>query len=141
MRNDRTASARQSIVLAVAAVALVALAAVVYLRTRPAPIPSVDEGRPVVEQFLTSIRTGKGGEAWDTTTAEFKSLEGRESFVRSTRKQPLLKEELAFYSAQEVTVQDQPRREYIYQSPKSGTQARVLLGAEGGVWKVDRLTL
>ncbi len=141
MPARRVASARQSITFAVAAVALVALAAIIYLRTRPAPVPTVDEGRAVVEAFLASVRTGNAGQAWDTTTVEFKSLEGRESFVRSARKNPLLKEVLEFYSAQEVAVQDQPRREYIYQSPKTGTQARVLLGAEGGAWKVDRLTL
>jgi hypothetical protein len=103
--------------------------------------PTVDEGRAAVEAFLARVREGKPGEAWDQSTAEFKSIAGRESFVRLAQKSPILKEPLNFNSVQNVSVQEHPRSEFIYQSKKSGGSARVLIGYEQGEWKVDRLTL
>jgi hypothetical protein len=41
---------------------------------------------------------------------------------------------------QQVTVNEQPRSEYLFQSPDA-KMVRVLVGYEGGAWKVDRLTL
>jgi len=110
-----------------------------YWMTPPTK-PDVDVGRNVAGQFLTQIRDGDAGEAWDAATAEFKSIEGRESFERSSAKAPALKQELRFVSMQEVRVKDEPRAEYIFQSP-DGKMVRVLVGYEGGAWKVDRLTL
>ena len=97
-------------------------------------------GRGVGEEFLDLVRAGKAGEAWDASTAEFKSIEGRESFMRTAAKAPMLKKPLHFTSTQEVHGPGQPRTEYIFQSPDSKT-VRVLVGYEGGAWKVDRLTL
>jgi hypothetical protein len=102
--------------------------------------PETSEGQAVAEAFLEKVRQGKAGEAWDSTTAEFKSIEGRESFIRSAAKQPILKEQLRFASMQEARVKDEPRAEYIFQSPES-KMVRVLVGYDGGAWKVDRLTL
>lgn len=123
--------------------AVVLLAGILFGLQRwaqPPTKPETDVGRGVVEDFLSKVRAGQAGEAWDATTAEFKSIEGRESFMRSAAKAPLLKEELHFASAQDVRVNDEPRAEYIFQSPES-KMVRVLVGYEGGVWKVDRLTL
>ena len=107
---------------------------------QPPTQPALDVGRATVDEFLGKIRAGQAGEAWDATTADFKSFEGRESFMRTAAKAPVLKQELSFNSTQKVMVQDQDRTEYLYQSPESNT-VRVLVGYEGGVWKVDRLTM
>jgi hypothetical protein len=107
---------------------------------KPPTQPETDVGQKAVEDFLGLVRSGKAGEAWDASTAEFKSIEGRESFSRTAAKAPLLNEPLHFTSTQTVTVQDQPRTEFLFQGEKGGT-VRVLVGYEGGVWKVDRLTL
>lgn len=107
---------------------------------KPPTQPSVDEGRAVVEAFLADVRAGQAGEAWDAATTEFKSIEGRESFIRKAKSTPILKAALQFNSSQQVTVQNQPRSEYLYQSPDA-KMVRVLVGYEGGAWKVDRLTL
>ena len=106
----------------------------------PPTKPEADVGRSVVEAFLDKVRSGHSGEAWDESSTEFKSLEGRESFVRSVAKAPVLKEQLQFVSMQEVRVNEEPRAEYVFQSPGSKI-VRVLVGYEGGLWKVDRLTL
>jgi hypothetical protein len=119
----------------IALAVLLAAGAVWGLRQwmQPPTQPALDVGRVTVEEFLGKIRAGKAGEAC-------KSIEGRESFTRTAAKAPVLKQELSFSSTQKVTVQDQDRTEYLYQSPESKT-VRVLVGYEGGVWKVDRLTL
>jgi hypothetical protein len=126
-----------------AALAIAAIAGVVILVRawmQPPTQPDLDVGRQVVEEFLALVHDGRAGEAWDATTAEFKSLEGRESFMRTAAKAPILKQPLQFNSAQQATVQNQPRTEYLFQSPDA-KMVRVLIGYEGGAWKVDRLTL
>jgi hypothetical protein len=88
-----------------------------------------------------AARGSDPGQAWDAATAEFKSIEGRESFVRKAKATPILRENLQFNSTQSVTVQDAPRTEFLYESPTTGKSVRLLVGYEAGVWKVDRLTL
>jgi hypothetical protein len=121
---------------------LIMAAAGVFLKfwMQPQTKPDVDVGRRVAEEFLAKLHDGQVGPAWDETTAEFKSIEGRESFIRSAAKAPVLKQELHFVSMQEVQVQKQPRAEYVFQAP-DGKMVRVLIGYEAGGWKVDRLTM
>jgi hypothetical protein len=111
------------------------------LLNRPPTQPSPEEGQTVVEAFLTLVRQGKAGEAWDSSTTEFKSIEGRESFIRKVKASPLLKENLKFNSMQKVSVGNSPRLEFLYQSPTNSKIVRVLVGYEAGAWKADRLTL
>ncbi len=110
------------------------------LLTKPPTQPSLDEGRKVAEVFLAAVRDGAAGQAWDSASSEFKSIEGRESFIRKAKSTPMLKEPLQFNSSQQVTIQEQPRTEYLFQAP-SAKMVRILIGYEGGDWKVDRLTL
>lgn len=107
--------------------------------SQPPTKPETDVGRAVAQAFLDKVREGHAGEAWDGTTAEFKSIEGRESFIRSVAKRSVLKQQLHFASMQDVQVKDQPRAEYIFQSADS-KMVRVLVGYDAGEWKVDRLT-
>jgi hypothetical protein len=138
--SNRLGAVSRPLLIALAVV-LAAGAVVGVRKLMEAPThPALDVGRGVVEEFLKKIRDGHAGEAWDATTAEFKSFEGRESFMRSSAKAPILKEELHFTSTQQVMMKDQDRTEYLYQSPESKT-VRVLVGYDGGAWKVDRLTL
>lgn len=116
-----------------------AVACVQYLLKAPTK-PEADVGQQIAEGFLAEIRNGNVGAAWDGATAEFKSIEGRESFMRTAAQAPILKEQLHFASMQEVRVGEQPRAEYIFQSAQS-KMVRVLIGHENGEWKVDRLTL
>ncbi|MFO0788416.1 MAG: hypothetical protein U0805_03100 [Pirellulales bacterium] len=107
---------------------------------KPATQPDVEIGKAVAEQFLNNLRSGNAGKAWDSSTAEFKSIEGRESFIRKVNSTPLLKEQLQFNSSQQVMIQDEHRSEYLFQSAKA-KMVRVLIGNERGTWKVDRLTI
>ena len=140
MSDAKTALSKYVIVLA----ALIAVVAGGYfglkLLRKPPTQPNVDVGKVVAEEFITNVRTGKAGQAWDSATAEFKSIEGRESFIRKVRVTPILKENLQFNSSQQVMIQDEPRTEYLFQSP-SAKLVHVLIGFEHGNWKVDRLSM
>lgn len=127
--------------IAIAVVILLGIGYGASLWLQPPTEPDRDEGRATVEDFLNRVREGKPGEAWDLSTVEFKSIAGRESFIRLAQQSAILKEPLQFGSIQKITVQEQPRSEFLYQSTKSGGNVRVLLGYEQGAWKVDRLTL
>ena len=105
---------------AVGRVAVVVLAGVIVGMRRwmqPPTKPETAVGQTVVDDFLAKIRDGHAGEAWDATTTEFKSIEGRESFISTAAKAPLLKDQLHFVSTQDVMVGDKKQSEYIYQSP------------------------
>lgn len=133
-QHDRCGKATLWVLLAVFLVLTIAVA-VVWLRA-PAQ-PDVAAGRAVADQFLELLRTGKASEAWQSTTAEFKSAEGRETFLKRVKQHPELTQPLAFVSVQTVTVQDSPRAEYLYRAEK-GT-VRLLAGNELGTWRIDRL--
>jgi hypothetical protein len=140
MQDSRKGAVSRGALIALAIVLLIGLVGAGQYFIQAPTQPTPDVGRQTVDAFLSEVRAGKAGEAWDSTTAEFKSIEGRESFARSAAKAPILKEPLGFVSTQTVTVADQPRTEFIYQSGES-KMVRVLVGYEGGSWKVDRLTL
>lgn len=107
------------------------------------PAPPARDGRDVTEPFLTALREGRADEAWESTTAEFKSAEGRESF-RERARLPPFQHELEFVSYQETDVSGLTRGEAIYRTPPGITpqaQVSLLLAAENGVWKVEWISV
>lgn len=128
----------RSRLLVLAPLLVVLAAAAGWYWLRPSTQPGLDEGRSVAESFLEAIRAGTPEAAWESTTAEFKSASGRESFVSQVRALPALREHLEFISAQTVTVQNEPRTEYLFREPKTGATVRIVIGKEAGQWKVDR---
>lgn len=134
----RRARQGRSLLIVLAPLLVVLAAAAGWYWLRPSTQPPLDEGRDVAQAFLDAIRAGTPEAAWDSSTAEFKSASGRESFVNQVRALPALREHLEFISAQEVTVQNQPRTEYLFREPKTGTTVRIVIGKEGTQWKVDR---
>jgi hypothetical protein len=111
----------------------------IWYWTRPATQPSAAAGRSVAEAFLGELQAGQPAQAWDATTAEFKSAQGKESFVASVKKDEFLKQPLDFVSSQTVAVGEHPRTELVYRS-KTGPTVRIVIGREGNAWKVDRWT-
>lgn len=127
----------QLIVLSVLLVLLSGVALWYWLQPRTQP--SLSEGQTVATTFLDKIRDGQPELAWESTTADFKSDQGKESFLRSLKTANALKQPLEFVSVQTVALQDLPRNEYIFRS-QEGQTVRILIGREAGAWKVDRLT-
>lgn len=116
---------------------VIGASAAVWLWSSAATQPSPDEGRQIAEKFLQHVREGRAAAAWDSTSAEFKSALGRESFVKEAKATAWLAKPVEFVSTNTVTVQDQPRSEYLFRSPE-GKEIRLVLGNEAGTWKVDR---
>jgi hypothetical protein len=116
---------------------LAGLVAAIWAWTRPPMQPGVDAGREVADEFLTQIREGHPEDAWESTTADFKSDQGKERFVRQVRPLPILNAPLEFVSVETVMIGDHPRPEYDYQSA-AGDSVRLVLGRDDGLWKVDR---
>ncbi len=85
----------------------------------------------------------KPEDAWQATSAEFKSAEGREVFVKRVKRTPVLKSPLDFVSMQTVQVGTAPRGEFLYRASKgdeAGKSVRLLVNKEFGEWKIDRVT-
>ena len=134
-RADRVGKTLLIVLLAV----FVVLAVAVFWMWRSAPTqPNLDEGRAVAQKFLDLIRQGQAQQAWESTTAEFKSAQGRETFVQYVKKHPSLAAPLSFVSVQTVTLQNSPRAEYLYRAT-DGKNVRLLAGNDRGAWRVDRV--
>lgn len=103
----------------------------------PSTQPTLDAGRAVAETFLKDLRESRPEQAWDSTTAEFKSAQGREAFQREVKPLSFLRQSLDFVSTQIVIVQEQPRNEYLFRA-KTGETVRIVIGKENGQWKVNR---
>lgn len=101
-----------------------------------------DQGRSIAEGFLAAIRAGKTDEAWQGTTAEFKSLMGRESFLNYVKKQPSLKSEATFQAAKPMENGKMKLVECIFgaEKPKPAV-IKVILAAGMEKWQVERLSV
>lgn len=130
----RCGQAKQVVLVALL---IVLTSAAGWLWFSPATQPSLDGGRAIAEAFLTELREAHPEKAWDSTTAEFKSAQGREAFQREVKPLTFLQSPLDFVSAQVVEVQAQPRSEYLFRA-KTGETVRIVIGKDDGRWKVDR---
>lgn len=108
-----------------------------WLWSRPSTQPNADAGRSVAQEFLQQLEKGQPAEAWKLTTAEFKSAQGQEAFVRDVKPLRFLQQPLDFVAVQTVEVAKQPRSEFLFRAP-SGEMVRIVLGRDDGRWKVDR---
>ena len=104
--------------------------------------PPADQavGRRVADAFLSQLRAGKTDEAWQSTSAEFKSDEGRESFARDVKAKPYLREPLAFISYEVGELNGLTRGQCIYESAeskKAPKRIRIVVAQDAGEWRVD----
>lgn len=111
--------------------------AIVWLKT---PTISEDDARPIAEAFLTDVRTGRIDRidaAWDGTTPEFKSNQGREQFRKYVKTQKRLAETAQFQSAQMSEANGVRVAECLFLTPQG--PVRVLLARDENKWKVERI--
>ena len=102
-------------------------------------MPDADQGRAVADKFLELVRTGKAAQAWDETSAEFKSAEGKESFVRSVKKRPWLTKPSTFETLATIGQPPAERAEYVYRSADGKHQVRLLIASSAAGWCIDRI--
>ena len=107
-------------------------------RNPPAAEPAV--GQRVADTFLAQVRAGQLDAAWQSTTAEFKSDEGRESFIRDVKFKPALRGALNFVSYEVIDLNGLKRGQCIYESAASKTPAtrvRIVVAQDAGDWRVE----
>lgn len=128
----------------IAAGVLAAVGLTVWMLRSAMPVAPAEVGRPVADDFLAQIAAGQVDSAWESTSAEFKSDEGRDSFRAYVAKYPALRGKLEFVSYDEVELHTLRRAECVYapvppavQTPPKPAKVRVLVGLDGGEWKVD----
>jgi len=111
---------------------------------RAAP-PDDQEARAVVEKFLEQVRTGQVDAAWESTTADFKSDEGRDAFRRFVKSRPVLSKPLEFAELKQVEVHGLTRWEAELRpaaDPKTPPAVvKTMIAEEAGVWKVERIVV
>jgi hypothetical protein len=101
--------------------------------------PPVANAELAATQFLDQLRHGRVDEAWTSTTAEFKSAEGREAFRRSIRNEKVLKTALKQSSSETVNVNELERLKLTYR-PADGSSSKtveILLAVDDAAWKVE----
>lgn len=102
--------------------------------------PPEPEGRRVAETFLSEIRGDRTDAAWESTTAEFKSDMGRETFQRFVQSHSILRGQLTFVAFQADRTNDIERGACDFQTEPPGSgKMRVLVAREDQKWKVERL--
>ena len=110
----------------------------------PSP-PDDTEARTVIEQFTQQLRTGEIDAAWESTTADFKSDEGRESFRAFVQQRDVLSRPLDFEELRQIEIHGLMRWEGVLRpsgdSETPSTSVRVMIAQENDVWKVDRLVV
>jgi hypothetical protein len=129
-------------IAAAAAVGLALAGGAWYLLRDRAPPPAEPAiGRRVADAFLAQLRAGQFDAAWQSTTAEFKSDEGRESFARYVRSNPLLRQPLEFVTYEVSDLNGLARGQCRYSPPAGsktgGKQVRLVIAQELGEWKVE----
>ena len=108
---------------------------------RSQPPADAAVGRRVADAFLEQVRAGQLDAAWKSTTAEFKSDEGRESFIRDVKSKPFLRQPLAFVNYEVTNLNGLTRAQCIYEST-AGKQSpaarlRIIVAQDAGEWRVD----
>jgi hypothetical protein len=91
--------------------------------------------RQTSEAFLALLQVGQVDAAWQSTTAEFKSDEGRESFARLVRSKPHLTQPLTFGKYEVAETNGLRRGQCTFQSARG--QVRIMVAREGDAWRVD----
>lgn len=93
------------------------------------------------DTFLAKLRAGQYDAAWESTTTEFKSDEGRESFARFVKSKPQLRQPLNFKGYEVADQNGLKRGQCVYEpagDSKSGpVRIRVLVAQEAGQWRVE----
>lgn len=108
------------------------------------PAPDDAEARAVVTKFVDQLRTGEVDAAWESTTSDFKSDEGRESFRKYIQSKKVLAAPLEIAELKQVEVHGLTRWEATLHPPadaQTTASVRAMIAYEGNAWKVERLVV
>lgn len=109
------------------------------------PAPDDSQARAVVDTFLQQLHSGEIDAAWESTTADFKSDEGRDSFRLYVQDRQFLSGPLNFEESRQIEIHGLTRWEAVLQSSGDSETAaatiRIMIALENDIWKVDRLVV
>jgi hypothetical protein len=100
-----------------------------------------DAARKIAEAFLDEVRAGKPDAAWAATTAEFKSIQGKDTFRAFVKAKPALKGPAAFDGCQKTQANGLTLAVCTFKPAKGPGAVKVTLAPEQGQWKVERLAV
>ncbi len=110
------------------------------MKTGTAELPSETEGKAVAETFLQQVQSGQAAAAWESTTAEFKSAEGREAFLRVVQSEKKVFQTAEFESCQSIEQHGMKFTEYSFKS-STGRKLIVTPGFEQDGWRVTAVRI
>ncbi len=104
------------------------------------PQPDV-AGKEVAFAFLDLLRQGKSAEAWQGSSAEFKSFMGRENLSAWAKKTPALREKPEFISMEKTNLNGLDRSVFTFRTPKTMKKIQITLAPELGTFRVEHLAV
>jgi len=129
---------RRPLVMAAAVLVLAGVVWLLFLRDGT-PALSPDEARQKATAFLDDVRAGRADDAWAGTSADFKSMYGRERFRQFVKSKPVLKGPAEFQACEFKTNGDLRVAECTFRPAHGRGSITVVLNVDQGVWKVGRL--
>ena len=118
-------------------VLIVALAVwLLFIRGPSVPSLADDEGRVMAEKFLDEVRAGQVNEAWESTSTEFKSFQGKETFRKLVKSKPAFKSTVKFEASETPKESDTVYRVYRFRPVKGTGIIAVSLAPEDDTWRV-----
>ena len=148
LRNVRPRSGKTQTAVIAGVVLVGAVGWIAYQWFGKSSVTPADNGVSIAQPFLAEIRNGQLDTAWESTSAEFKSLMGKEEFKKFVKEQPILKDSLELGTVQQVTINKSQCLQCAFhkQAATGGNKlenklkVRVLIAQErSGPWKVERL--
>jgi len=105
--------------------------------------PPADDAGLIADVFIETVCAGEVDDAWESTTAEFKSAKGKEAFRRAVRKEPVFKKPLKRSSQETIKIGSLERLQLRYQPDDATSQStvKVLMAATDGYWQVDSVSV
>jgi hypothetical protein len=102
---------------------------------------SADLAQGIAAGFLAELRAGKVDHAWADTSADFKSMYGRERFRAYVRSKPVLKTPAEFIGCVFKVEGDLQTAECTFRPSGGKGTIKVVLNPDQGRWKVGRLAV
>jgi hypothetical protein len=102
---------------------------------------SVEQSRQAAIEFLELIQSGQVDQAWESTSAEFKSFIGRDRLRQYVKSYAVLQKPVTLQDCQPADA-PVPLLDYIFAGDDHpALLVHVLMASEKGEWKVERLTV
>jgi hypothetical protein len=111
-----------------------------FVRDRT-PAITPDGAKEQAAAFLGEVRAGRVDDAWAGTSADFKSMYGRDRFRQFVKSKPVLKAPAEFEACEFKTDGDLRTAECAFRPAGGKGSIKVVLNVDQGAWKVGRLSV